>query len=311
MKLKGSAAMACFVILSTAWFSFVAIAARSAHSKSVSLDSKKDTTAIKAVGADVGAPLESRREAVIKLVVSVKRADYEGDRPALKRLYEELTPFAGDDELGTQVRYWRGFALWRRAINGFNESVAPIELQQDLEQAVREFESAIAKDTAFIDAKVAAGSSRGYLLYAYSIDPAHAQEFKDPTRRREIYDKGMSELKEAQAAEPDNPRLAWVLGPNLWRTPPERGGGQDKTIESYRKALKTAHEQWVKGTDPLVPSWGEPELLMSLAWSNLNRNTPDLAAAEQYARSALTIVPDWHYVRDILLPQIMTAKAKH
>ncbi len=33
--------------------------------------------------------------------------------------------------------------------------------------------------------------------------------------------------------------------------------------------------------DPLEPSWGEPELLMSLAWSHLNGNTPDLDAAEQ------------------------------
>lgn len=311
MKLKGSAAMACFVILSIAWFSFVATVARSAYLKSESLDSKKGAAAIKAVQAAIGAPLESRREAVIKLVVSVKRADYEGDRAALKRLYEELTPFAGDDELGAKVRYWRGFALWRRAINGFNEEVSPGELEQDLEQAVREFEAAIAKDSAFIDAKVAAGSSQGYLLYAYSIDPAHAQEFKDPARIRELFAKGMTWLKEAQTAEPENPRLVWVLGPNLWRTPPERGGGQDKAIESYQKALKTAHEQWTKASDPLTPSWGEPELLMSLAWSNLNRNTSDLAAAEQYARSALAIVPDWHYVRDILLPQITAAKTKH
>ena len=47
----------------------------------------------------------------------------------------------------------------------------------------------------------------------------------------------------------------------------------------------------------------------NLAWSNLNRTTPDLAAAEGYARSALLLVPYWHYVRDILLPQILAAKA--
>jgi hypothetical protein len=33
-------------------------------------------------------------------------------------------------------------------------------------------------------------------------------------------------------------------------------------------------------------------------------------AAERYARSALEIVPYWHYLRDILLPQILAAKAK-
>ena len=62
--------------------------------------------------------------------------------------------------------------------------------------------------------------------------------------------------------------------------------------------------------DPLEPSWGEPELLMNLAWSNLNRITPDLPAADNQAQAALQIVPYWHYVRDILLPQIHEAEAK-
>ena len=39
--------------------------------------------------------------------------------------------------------------------------------------------------------------------------------------------------------------------------------------------------------------------------------TPDLVAADRYARSALELVPYWHYVRDILLAQIREAKAKH
>jgi hypothetical protein len=50
--------------------------------------------------------------------------------------------------------------------------------------------------------------------------------------------------------------------------------------------------------------------MMSLAYSLTYKKTPDLEAAERYARSALEIVPFWHYVRDILLPQILAAKAK-
>ena len=49
---------------------------------------------------------------------------------------------------------------------------------------------------------------------------------------------------------------------------------------------------------------------MSLAWSNLNRATPDLTAAENYAKAALQIVPYWHYVRDTLMQQIRDAKIK-
>jgi hypothetical protein len=49
---------------------------------------------------------------------------------------------------------------------------------------------------------------------------------------------------------------------------------------------------------------------MNLAWSFLNKDTPDLDASERYSRSALALVPYWHYVRDILLPQILASKAK-
>jgi hypothetical protein len=50
--------------------------------------------------------------------------------------------------------------------------------------------------------------------------------------------------------------------------------------------------------------------MMSLAYSHLNTMPSDVTTAERYARSALEVVPYWHYVRDILLPQILTAKAK-
>ena len=134
---------------------------------------------------------------------------------------------------------------------------------------------------------------------------------KNPARVQELMAKGAPLAKEAEAAAPENPRLLWVLGPNRWYAPPERGGGQDKAMALYEKGLEAARKHKDAASDPLEPSWGEPELLMNLAWSNLNRTTPDLNAAEQYARSALAIVPYWHYVRDILLVQIRDAKAKH
>ncbi len=260
------------------------------------------------VGA-IGAPLQSSRETVVKLVIQIQRADYEGDRVALERCYNELAPFADDKELGARVRYWRGFAQWRKAINGFNDAATPGELEEALKRAVSEFEAAMTKAPDFIDAKAAAGSTRGLLLFFYSQNPALAPELKDPAGQREAVTKALAYMNEAEAAEPDNPRVLWMLGPIRWNFPPERGGGQDKAIETYEKGLKAVRARKAV-SDPLTPSWGEPELLMSLAYSQLYRKTPDVAAAEQYARSALAIIPYWHYVKDILLPQIEAAKAK-
>ena len=266
-----------------------------------------------ATGAAAGAPRESRRENITKLVVQIQRADYQGDRAMLKRLYQDLAPFADEKDLGAMVRYWRGFAMWRRALNGFNDSADPSELEQSLKQAVSEFQEAMTKDPAFIDAKSSAGSCMGLLMFLYGKNPALAPEFNDANRRREFLLKALSYMNEAEAEEPKNPRVLWVLGPVRWNLPLERGGGQDKAIETYQNGLAAAragHTSESALGDPLIPAWGEPELLMSLAWSNLNRTTPDVSAAEQYARSALALVPDWHYVRDILVPQIEAARKK-
>jgi len=253
-----------------------------------------------AVGIAVGAQPTSTRERITKLVIQVQRADYEGDRAALKRRYQDLEEFVNDKELGAKVQYWRGFAFWRRALNGFNDSVDRSELEQDLKPAVSEFEMALIRNPAFVDARVGAGSCLLSLVFIHQ---------KDAVRVSELLAKAVPLLKEAGAAEPENPRYLWVRGASRWSWPPG-DGAQAAAIAIYEKGLKSARERKNAASDPLTPSWGEPELLMNLAWSNLNRSTPDLAAAEQYARSALGLVPYWHYVKDILISQIAAARAK-
>jgi len=241
------------------------------------------------------------RDQVIKIVIQIKRADYEGDRPALKRLSADLEPFTGDQKLASRVRYWRGFALWRRAINGFNDKTDSQELRADLQSALDEFSAVSTGEPGFADAKIGALSCVG--LIAFSVgrqDPAHMQEFIGRARQLR---------KDAEAADPGNPRLEWVLGPMLWNTPIDRGGGQDKAIAAYEKGLETIRSRKA-ANDPLEPSWGEPELLMNLGWSKLNQKTPDVDAAEKYAKASLELVPYWHYVRDILVAQIREAKSK-
>ena len=245
-------------------------------------------------------PANDGREQVARIVAQIQRADYEGDRAAMQRGYDALKPFLEDQKLASRIRYWRGFAQWRRAINGFNDAVDPKELARDLKTALDEFKAAIELDPKFVDAKVGIISSLGFLLFA---------DRQDEARKKERIEQILATEKEASSMAPDNPRLIWVHGPILWNSPPERGGGQDKAIQNYQRGLE-ACSKIKTSDDPLEPSWGKPELMMSLAYCYLNTNSADVNAAERYARNALEIVPYWHYVRDILLPQIVAAKAK-
>ena len=244
---------------------------------------------------------KSPREEVIGIVTQIQRADYEGDRATLKKGYDGLTPYLENKELASRVRYWRGFALWRSGINGGNDPASDQKaLESEFKQAADEFKEALVKDPGFVDAKVGRISCLGYVAYYHR---------KEKELMTQLLGEIFPLVKEAKEAAPDNPRLIWVMGPILWNTPVDRGGGVDKVIESYERGLEVCSKLKTP-EDALEPSWGKPELMMSLAYTYLQKNPPDVNAADQMGRGALELVPHWHYLRDILLPQIAAAKTK-
>jgi hypothetical protein len=45
------------------------------------------------------------REQAAPIVAQIQRADYEGDRAAMRRGYNELKPFMEDPKLASRIRY--------------------------------------------------------------------------------------------------------------------------------------------------------------------------------------------------------------
>lgn len=243
----------------------------------------------------------STRESIIATVKEIQKAAYEGDRTALQRLHDQLTPLLTDKPLASRMLYWRGFALWRKGMNGLNENPVPKDLERDFNLAIADFNDSIVKDPGNIESRIGKISCLNYVLSLTRSDQIDL---------RVLMQQVLSTfLKQAQSQAPDNPRLLWVIGPMLWSSAPGRGGGQEKAFDAYNRGLAAIRGQ-KPPSDPLEPSWGEPELLASLAWSSLNRTTPELDAADQQVHAALQLVPKWHYARDVLLPQIEEAKAK-
>src|SRR5688572_22702138 len=78
------------------------------------------------------------------IVTRIIRADYAGDRAALERLYAELSDVkakAGDATHAARLHYWKGFAMWRRVINGFNENSDTTGMERDLQTCISDFEA--------------------------------------------------------------------------------------------------------------------------------------------------------------------------
>jgi len=258
-----------------------------------------------AVGCATSTPrAPSSEEHVLQLVEKIRQADYAGDRQSLRALHAQLVSAPTGSSPRALVLYWRGFALWRRAINGFNETPTPDDLGADANAAAAEFEASLQENPKLVDSQAALAACIGLRMYLHgTVDD----------EMRAMLARVKALLAEAQALEPENPRLLWVRGPMEWFTP--KGSPQEmlderqaRSIATYRRGLEGLPASLRSGPEPLRPTWGEPELHMSLGWAYLKKREPDVAQAELHARKALALVPSWHYVRDILVPQIETAR---
>src|SRR5438477_12148043 len=109
------------------------------------------------LAADLALPSASPQKVearLSELVAAVRSADYRGDRAALERLDAELGRLP-DSSLEEYRSYWRGFARWRRAMNGFNETPQPADLQSDAEAALCHFRAALERPPGRIEARLA------------------------------------------------------------------------------------------------------------------------------------------------------------
>lgn len=224
-------------------------------------------------------------------------ADYRADLDELERQRDAARLFADDPSLGYLALYWSGFASWRLAINGINRGMGSDDLKAHLGRAVDDFEASIRRRGDFADAHAAAALASSWLL-GMTMD----RFVSTPERWAQATAEVNRRLAGAQALAPDNPRVLWATGGSLLFTPKQYGGDPERAIEIYRHAVNAADAERVSSA--ALPDWGKPEALMALAYAHSNQADPDLDAAAEEARAALSLRPDWSYVRDILLPQI-------
>lgn len=82
-----------------------------------------------------------------------------------------------------------------------------------------------------------------------SVDPV--------TRGMQLGPKTTMLLAEARAKAPDNPRVTYLLGQNIFYTPAAFGGGPDKAIPLVEKSIELF--KTYKTDDPFAPKWGQEQ----------------------------------------------------
>jgi hypothetical protein len=230
------------------------------------------------------------------LVRAIRAADYRGDRVELRRLSAALDDVE-DPRLRAYRRYWQGFAKWRRALNGFNETPTPPDLEDDLEGAILSFRAALVDQPDWIEAKIGIVGCSANLLFLSSEDQA---------RRQRILADYLPLFREMAGKGAENPRALWLIGGSQLGAPPPYGGDAAKAVATFERGLAAARREALENArlPAHVPSWGGAENLMSLAYLYSHSTLDNRALALAYAEGALVAVPHWRYVADVLVPQI-------
>jgi hypothetical protein len=251
-----------------------------------------------AVLAGVAAPAAAPETTLSDLVVAVRTADYRGAREDLKRLAVALEQ-PGDARLAAYRHYWRGFAWWRRALNGFNEMPLPGDLEADLRACEASFRAALAREPEWIEPRIGLVGCWSALLYVPSVGGP---------RRETILKEALPMVREVDERGSENPRALWLDGGSRIGAPPPRGGDLQKAAAIFRRGVAYAldEQRSIPAGEPVwIPRWGGAENLMSLAYLYTHTAVAHRPLALAYAEGALLAAPEWRYVRDVLWPQIM------
>ena len=237
---------------------------------------------------------QSRAERnLVALKAALMSADYRGDLAELAALRSRAMEISNDSRFGYLADYWSGFASWRIVVNGASAKMPADEVKDHLNRAVTDFESSLRKKSDFADAYASAAAVHGWLA-AYSSKTDQAAMNAQISTFKQL-------LNRALELEPNNPRALWIQAVPYLVLPAERGGNIDRAIELYQKMKDNS-----RPPDPAspLPDWGRAEAWMSLANAHLMKTSPDVDAAAVEAGEALRLQPEWHFVRDVLLPRI-------
>ena len=164
----------------------------------------------------------------------------------------------------------------------------PEQEQADLvDDAVERLEALVNDDPEYIEAHALLGS-----LYGLQIG-------RDASRGVVLGVRATRALDRAEAAAPDNPRVALLQGISAFHKPARFGGGLARAERLLRRSLDLFSREPL---DKPWPNWGRFDAHVWLGQTLARRD--DRAGARAEYDAALSLAPDSGWVRFVLLPAL-------
>lgn len=225
--------------------------------------------------------------AVTAAKTALQDAVNHGDTAAILAARAQFIALSDADPKNAKLHYWVAVCDWR---------ATPILQQKDKKRAadlckdgVARCDKAIKADDKLADAHALKSGLQGLGIGLEVYNPMLVSMGMEGSMRR------------ARELAPNNPRVALLEAMNTLHKPEFVGGGADKAIKQFEKAMTLAEKE-TAASDPLVADWGKDDVYL---WSGrCAMKLEDYARAKDLYEKALAANPNNGWIKSALMPQV-------
>jgi len=219
-------------------------------------------------------------------------ANFRNDQAGLRAAIAAIEPLAVKPEVASYAHYYLAWTYWMLVASQIEEK----DTAAALESAAR----ALGHARAGLANRGA--DSEFQTMLANTLV---ANGILDRARFKELWAELATVRKKALALGPKNPRAVVMDAGIIYWAPADQGGGREKGLARWDQAARLFEDEAnVPSADPLAPRWG---YALYYGWSAnmyLSMSPPLTSRAKTAADTALTLRPDFWYVRERVLPKL-------
>ncbi len=232
-----------------------------------------------------GSPPDSVKQDFLIQKAQLDSAITHGSKQEIEESRKKFAELAENEQYKVQSLYYMAYAEYR--LSSLFSEMNDNEKENLLDSSIKKLKNVVELNPGYAEGWALLGNCYGMKATGMISGMRYG-----PKSERAI--------EKALNLAPENPRINLIYGISLFYKPGIFGGSNEKAMNTFRQTADLFKEY--KNEDQLSPGWGEAENYAWLAQTYLKKE--DFQQARAAYKKALSIEPDYYWIKEILLPEL-------